>query len=144
MGYAINAIMAAGGGDMEEAYKNFIITCGEDLDESLTNRKDTYAGLHGTACGGAWLAAVFGFGGLSLSDRGLRINPHLPAQWRSLRFNLTLRGVVVDVAIDREQVTLKVGHERQAEIPIAVAGQALTLRSGDTYTVRRTDPSHNA
>ena len=136
MSYAINAIMAAEVGDLDEAYKNFIITCGEDLDEGLTDRKDTYAGLHGTACGGAWLAAVCGFGGICLSEQGLRINPRLPAQWNALRFNLVLRGVVVNVAIDRVQVVLTVGPERKAEISVTVAGQALLLRTSESYTVR--------
>jgi trehalose/maltose hydrolase-like predicted phosphorylase len=53
-----------------------------------------------------------------------------------LRFNLVLRGVVVNVAIDREQVVLTVGPERKAEISVTVAGQALLLRTGERYTVR--------
>jgi len=136
MSFAINALMAADMGALDEAYKNFIITTGLDLDEALTGRRDTYAGVHGTACGGAWLTAVFGFGGVHLSDQGLRINPNLPPQWSSLRFNLALRGVVVNVAIDREQVALSVGQERKIELPVTVAGQPLLLRSGATYAVR--------
>ncbi len=66
MSFVLNCIMAADMGDMEAAYRHFIITCGEDLDEGLTGRRDTYAGLHGTASGGAWMAAVFGFGGVHL------------------------------------------------------------------------------
>jgi kojibiose phosphorylase len=135
MSFAINALMAADLGLLDEAYKNFIITTGVDLDEALTGRKDTYAGIHGTACGGAWLAAIFGFGGVHLSDQGLSIRPNLPPRWNSLRFNLALRGVVVNVAIDREQVVLQVGHERKIQIPATVAGQSLTLKTGETYTV---------
>ncbi|MCK4341486.1 MAG: glycoside hydrolase family 65 protein [Phycisphaerae bacterium] len=136
MSFALNAIMAADVGDLDEAYQNFIITTGADLDEGLTGRKDTYAGLHGTACGGAWLAAVFGFGGVCLSEKGLRINPNLPPRWTGLRFNLVLRGVVVNVAIDREEVMLNVGRERRVTIPVTIAGEPLTLTSGQTYTVR--------
>ena len=136
MSFAINALTAADMGALDEAYKNFIITTGLDLDEALTGRRDTYAGVHGTACGGAWLTAVFGFGGVHLSDQGLRIDPNLPPQWSSLRFNLALRGVVVNVAIDREQVALSVGQERKIELPVTVAGQPLLLRSGATYAVR--------
>jgi kojibiose phosphorylase len=152
MSFAVNAIMAADLADLHEAYKHFIITTGLDLDEALTGRKDTYAGLHGTACGGAWMAAVFGFGGVHLplsqvawpgpEQAGgaesflLRINPNLPPQWSALRFNLVLQGAVLNVAIDREQVVLKVGSERRVGIPIAVAGQPIVLKSGETYTVR--------
>ena len=135
MSFVINAITSAEVGRMDEAYKNFIITCGEDLDEALTGRKDTYAGLHGTACGGAWMAAVLGFGGVSLTDDGLCIKPNLPAQWSGLRFGLCVRGVRIQVAIDRSQVALQVGRERNLELPATIAGQPLTLRSGETYAI---------
>ena len=139
MSFAINAIMAADVGELDEAYKHFIITTGLDLDEALTGRRDTYAGLHGTAAGGAWLAAVCGFGGVCLSEKGLRINPNLPPKWSRLRFKLALRGVVVDVAIDRDEVVLTVEKGRRVEIPISVAGQTLTLSAGQTYRVRYHD-----
>ncbi len=161
MSFAINAFMAADVGDLEEAYKNFIITTGMDLDEALTGRKDTYAGLHGTACGGAWLAAVFGFGGVHLWDgearQGeapaeppregeapaeprLRIAPNLPPKWNALRFNLVLQGVVVNVAIDRQQVVLRVGQERRVDIAAVIAGRTMLLKSGESYQVSVCSP----
>jgi kojibiose phosphorylase len=153
MSFVLNCIMAADVGDLQDAYKNFIITCGEDLDEGLTGRKDTYAGLHGTASGGAWMAAVFGFGGvhLPLPDSGparegaraserdealLRIQPNLPPQWTALRFNLVLRGVVLNVAMDRTQVTVKAVSGPKVEVPIRLAGKAVTLSPGKSETVR--------
>ena len=136
MSFVLNSIIAADMGEMDNAHEDFIISAGEDLDEELTGRKDTYAGLHGTAAGGAWMAAVFGFGGVCLSEKGLRINPNLPPKWTGLRFNLVLRGVVVNVAIDREQVVLKAGTERPLELPVTVAGRPLTVKSGETYAVR--------
>ncbi len=136
MSFALNAIMAADMGELEDAYRHFLISAGEDLDEALTGRKDTYAGLHGTASGGAWMAAVFGFGGVHLSERGLRIRPNLPPRWTALRFNLVLRGTVVRVALDQRQVVLTVAPTPVLELPVEVAGQRLTLRSGEAYTVR--------
>ena len=96
---------------------------------------DTYAGLHGTASGGAWMAAVFGFGGVHLSEQGLRITPNLPEKWQSLRFNLVIRGEVLRVTIDRQQVTVEVGNERGLELPARIADNAVTLRSGQTCRV---------
>jgi kojibiose phosphorylase len=135
MSFAVNAIAAADAGDLDEAYRNFRITAGMDLDEKLTGRHDTHAGLHGTAMGGAWLAAVFGFGGVCLSERGLRINPNLPPQWNALRFSLMLRGEVVNVAIERSEITLRAGDEGTLELPLTVAGNELVLRSGQTLRV---------
>lgn len=137
LSFAVNAVMAADLGEMEEAYQNFLISAGMDLDESLTGRHDTHAGLHGAALGGAWMAAVFGFGGVCLSDKGLRINPNLPPLWDGLCFNLVLRGEIVRVAIDRTDVSLRVGNERSVEIPVRVSGEELVLRSGEEYCVRR-------
>jgi len=135
MSFVLNAIMAADMGEMDAAYENFIISAGEDIDEELTGRKDTYAGLHGTASGGAWMAAVFGFGGVHLSEQGLRITPNLPEKWQSLRFNLVIRGEVLRVTIDRQQVTVDVGNERGLELPVRIAANAVTLRSGQTCRV---------
>lgn len=136
MSFAINALMALDVGDLAEAYRNFIITTGIDLDEALTGRKDTDAGLHGTALGGAWLTAVCGFGGVRLDAQGLRIEPRLPPAWSGLRFHLVKEGVGLHVAIDRRDVTLTAGSERTAELTIHVAGQAVRLRSGETRCVR--------
>jgi len=164
MSFVLNSIMAADMGEHDDAYKNFIISAGEDIDEGLTGRKDTYAGLHGTASGGAWMAAVMGFGGVNLAEgptRGaethpaltlahapspagpvttgssvLRINPNLPQQWTELRFNLVLRGVTLHVAIDHTQVTLTLGKERKLELPLPVAGKPLVLKSGESQTVK--------
>ncbi|MFQ5806989.1 MAG: glycoside hydrolase family 65 protein [Phycisphaerae bacterium] len=135
MSFAINAIAAADVGNLDEAYRNFIIAAGMDLDEELTGRRDTHAGLHGTAMGGAWLAAVFGFGGVSISENGPRINPKLPAKWTSLRFNLLLRGEVVNVNIGRREIVLTAENKRGVELALSVAGRAKTLRSGETVRV---------
>jgi trehalose/maltose hydrolase-like predicted phosphorylase len=81
------------------------------------------------------MAAVFGFGGLHSSDRGLRLNPNLPPRWSGLRFNLVLHGERVAVAIDRRQVRFEAGAERSVDIPISVGGRAIMLKSGQTMTV---------
>ncbi|MBN2445565.1 MAG: glycoside hydrolase family 65 protein [Phycisphaerae bacterium] len=132
MSFVINSIMAADMGEIDTAYQNFLISAGEDLDEDLTGRKDTYAGLHGTASGGAWMAAVFGFGGVNLSSRGLRINPKLPPKWKALRFNMVLRGVTVRVEITRHEVVLIADEAPGFELSLTVAGKPLTLCGGNS------------
>jgi kojibiose phosphorylase len=39
-----------------------------------------------------WQGAVFGFGGLRLTDQGITTAPRLPAHWQRLRFKLFDRG----------------------------------------------------
>lgn len=123
MAFPVNALLAADLGELDDAYRNFMIAAGMDLDESLTGRRDTADGLHGTAMGGAWMAAVFGFGGVGLSDKGLQIDPRLPGTWSGLRFKLAVRGQRVEVAIDREAVTLSVEGDGPLALPVTVAGQ---------------------
>jgi len=135
MSFAINSIMAADMGEMDRAYREFLITAGQDLDEELTGRKDTYAGLHGTAAGGAWMAAVFGFGGVCLSEHGLRIAPKLPPGWALLRFRLAFRGRVLDAAIDPHEVTVAVAGYGPADLSVSIAGRRLLLEEGRTYRV---------
>ncbi|MBU0616982.1 MAG: hypothetical protein KKI02_04640, partial [Planctomycetes bacterium] len=136
MSFAINAIAAADVGNLDEAYRNFMIAAGMDLDQELTGRQDTHAGLHGTALGGAWQAVVFGFGGVSLSEHGLRINPKLPVHWQRVRFNLVLRGELVRFEIDAREVVLIAGNARGIEVPITIAGQERVLRSAEVVRVR--------
>jgi trehalose/maltose hydrolase-like predicted phosphorylase len=130
MSFALNALAALDAGDVDEAYRQFVMTTGMDLDESLTGRQDTHAGLHGTAAGGAWLAAVCGFGGVRLTADGIHIDPTLPPAWQGLRFRLLLRGVEVRVAIDRNEVTLVATGEPQMELPVTLAGQRAPLTHG--------------
>ena len=132
MSFVVNAIMATEIGDLDEAYRQFLISAGMDIDESLTGRRDTYAGLHGTAAGGAWMAAVQGFGGVYLSESGLRINPKLPAQWSELRFNVMYRGQVLQVRVGGDQVEVTATRESAKEVSLVVAGQAVTLAGGET------------
>lgn len=131
MSFAINALAAADAGQLDEAYHNFLISAGMDLDESLTGRHDTHAGLHGTAMGGAWLAAVLGFAGLSLSQRGLRVSPRLPTAWSGMSLRLALRGKLVNVHLDHQHVTLSTTGG-QLELPITVGDQQVRIAPGKT------------
>lgn len=133
--FAAHALVAAEVGDLEEAYRHFVITTGMDLDESLTGRRDTHLGLHGTAAGGAWRAAVEGFGGFRLTDAGPRFRPRLPARWDRLRFKVALRGMEIAATVTRDQLVLEAGSQRRAEVPVTLAGRPRVLRTGETLAV---------
>jgi Trehalose and maltose hydrolases (possible phosphorylases) len=45
-------------------------------------------GIHAAVMGGIWQCCVNGFGGVRVVDGQLRIEPHLPANWKSLSFRL--------------------------------------------------------
>lgn len=135
MSFALNSIMAAEMGEPQDAYRDFIISAANDLDEELTGRRDTYAGLHGTGMGGAWMAAVFGFGGVSLSSRGLRIRPKLPEKWSRLTIPLMYQGERLNIDITQTEVRISAGRERAVALEMEVCGRAVRIRSGEVVTI---------
>ena len=58
--------------------------------------------------GGAWMAAVLGFGGLRTDEHGATITPRLYRRWKSLQFNLTYRG-------DRFRITRDLRYDASPE-----------------------------
>ncbi len=130
MSYVVNSIMAKEMGEMDDAYRDFIVSAGMDLDPTLTGRDDTHEGLHGTALGGAWMAAVFGFGGVTLGHNGLTINPRLPARWNSMMFKLVLRGELLEFKITHKNIEITIDDKASLSMPAVIAGKETRLESG--------------
>jgi trehalose/maltose hydrolase-like predicted phosphorylase len=130
MSFPINATFAAEVGDLDYAYEQFLIAARMDLDEDMTGRNDTYAGLHGTAMGGAWMAAVLGFGGVCLRPDSLRIRPRLPKAWTRLGFPLRYRGAELRVEIDRSGVRIQRDAAPGEPVRLEIMGQVHELRPG--------------
>jgi kojibiose phosphorylase len=80
---SVHALVAARLGDVALAERYFRQTAAIDLDNRFGNAA---GGVHIGALGGLWQAAVLGFGGLSCGPEGPRLEPHLPAFCRELRF----------------------------------------------------------
>ncbi|MES2255577.1 MAG: glycosyl hydrolase family 65 protein [Pseudomonadota bacterium] len=87
-------------------------------------------GIHIAALGGVWQMAIFGFGGISLLDDGIAIDPKLPARWRSLKFSLMWRGRDLQIKINQNlnsiNATLKCGKPMK----LVVEGEPYELRFG--------------
>lgn len=87
---AMHAWVAARLGLTEEAYDLMYHATHIDLHDNKGNVRD---GIHAAACGGVWQALVFGFCGLKIDAQGeLTLDPHLPAHWRRVQFNVYYRG----------------------------------------------------
>ncbi len=87
----IQAILACRMGDVEAAYPFFMQAALVDLKDLRLNAEH---GVHGAAAGSVWQAAVFGFGGVRVTEQGLVSEPRLPAHWRRLKFKIVYRGEV--------------------------------------------------
>ncbi len=92
----VHSIMAARIGDAEKAYKYFMRTIRLDLDDINSNTKD---GLHLANAGGAYMAIVYGFGGLRIKEDGVHINPSKPERWKGYSFKFDYMGCLVKVNV---------------------------------------------
>lgn len=68
-------------------------------------------GTHPAAAGGAYMTTVNGFGGVSIENGQLQVNPQLPDHWKRLKFTIQVNGSLYEVIETREkddQITVKV------------------------------------
>lgn len=91
-------------GNVEWAYPFFVKSANIDLTgESKQFAGSIYiGGTHPAASGGAWMAAVLGFGGLKAEEGRLTVRPRLPKKWSRLAFKVKVRGEKYFVDITRE------------------------------------------
>ena len=119
---AIHSILAAELGEMEAAVSFFGYATRLDLDNYNRNTRE---GLHITSIAMAWANIVYGFAGLRSDGAQLRFAPRLPQRWKKLTFELTYRGRILRVTMERGQTRFSLQ-----------AGASMTLQVYDTlYTL---------
>jgi hypothetical protein len=116
---AICAAVLARAGRPDEAMSLWDLAARLDL-EDLTGT--TAGGLHLATMGGLWQAVAYGFAGIHPSGKGLRIDPHLPARWTSLRINLRYHGEPVVITVEHDGVTV----DSDLPVPLIIRGAAAT------------------
>jgi trehalose/maltose hydrolase-like predicted phosphorylase len=124
---AIHALLAARLGKMELAQHYFRQAAAIDLEDT---RGDGAFGVHMATLGGLWQAAVFGFGGLTLEDSGVRLDPHLPVTWRRLAFNIRWRGRQMRFEVRRDPAQVSAWLEHGPPLSINVHGDRQRLSRG--------------
>jgi alpha,alpha-trehalose phosphorylase len=92
----IFSIVASEVGYRDKAYAYFMETARLDLDNTHAN---TEYGVHTAAMAGTWLGVAYGFGGMRLSDAGLRFAPLLPGQWSGYSFQVRVHGALLAVEV---------------------------------------------
>src|SRR6185312_16000048 len=102
------AMVAADIGKLDWAYNYFLKTAKIDIEAKYKVFVGTIfmGGSHPAANGGAWMTAVFGFGGVSANTKAVAINPKLYKKWRSLQFNLVYKGDRFGIKIARKEVQI--------------------------------------
>lgn len=124
---SIHALVAARLGDVPLAAKYFRQAAQIDLANNMGNAA---GGVHAAALGGLWQAAVFGFAGLEVHDDGLSLTPHLPANWKALRFPLQWRGRQLSVQVKNDPLSIEVQLPQTAEPAPAAGGEAESASAG--------------
>lgn len=118
----IHSILAAELGYHKLAFEYWGHAARLDLDDYNRN---TNKGLHTTSMAAAWLNVVYGFGGMRSDGARLTFNPSLPKKWKSFTFQVTRRGSVLAVKIDRKQATFWI--ESGDTFDIEVFGKVLKV-----------------
>ncbi len=100
---SVHSIIAAEIGKYKEAYELFRFATRLDLDNYNRN---TNEGLHMTSIAAAWMNIVYGFGGMRSDGEQLSIEPSIPVAWDSYQFSIVYRGVLMEVRITKDTVSL--------------------------------------
>ncbi|WEV46904.1 hypothetical protein OZX62_00975 [Bifidobacterium sp. ESL0690] len=120
---ASQCILAAEVGYGDLAMQYFLESLYADVANLHSNTSD---GIHLASAGGVWMSVVAGFGGLRDSGgEELSIDPHLPNEWESLTYRLTIHGSRLVITVTHGDVTVR-----------RVSGDPVTLQvKGELRTV---------
>jgi len=101
---SIHALVAAKLNLMDKALEYFNLSTEFDF---VNYNNDTAAGIHIGNFGGLWQAMVFGFAGLEMCDGKLCFKPHLPENWKSLKFTLKFRGEFFRIKVNNKNIEIR-------------------------------------
>lgn len=76
----------------------------------------TSEGIHAGVMAGTVLIALNTFAGLNYRNEILHLNPNLPKQWKSMKFNLTFKGIHYSFEIASNKIKVKTNKKAQIVI----------------------------
>jgi len=132
------AMVAAEFGDLDFAYKYFLKTAKIDIEAKYNVHVGTIfmGGSHPAANGGAWMTAVFGFGGLRADEKQVAINPRLYKTWKKLQFNLAYKGDRFNIKILNDSVEVVAAPTNRRKHTFVVTGQSAVCAPGKCVSVK--------
>jgi trehalose/maltose hydrolase-like predicted phosphorylase len=125
------AIVAAEIGEMDFAYEYFMKTATIDL----TGKSKQYVGdlfiggTHPAANGGAWLAVIRGFCGITLGDDGVAIAPRLPRHWERVVVPYRVGKNAYEITVEKERVGINVLRQSGPHPRFTFRGAPVALAS---------------
>ena len=94
---AMHSLIASDLGLTEAAYRYFIQSAGIDLRDKMGNSGH---GIHAATAGGLLQAALYGFAGINVTEKGVVVNPRLPRNWKSMKFQVWYKGKRICMTIN--------------------------------------------
>jgi nigerose phosphorylase len=132
------ALVAADIGKLDRAYHYFLKTAKIDIEAKYKVYVGTIfmGGSHPAANGGAWMTAVFGFGGVRANAEHVVINPKLYKKWDALQFNLVYQRDRFSIKITPKDVTVRSDASNQTRHTFRVTGKSMVCAPGKTAAVK--------
>ena len=126
------AMVAAEFGNIDFAYNYFMKTAKIDIEAKYHVYVGTIfmGGSHPAANGGAWMTAVFGFGGVRATAEHVIINPRLYKKWNKLQFNMIYKGDRFNIKISQNDVEIIADSLNKKNHTFLVSGQAVDCVPG--------------
>ncbi|MCH2213981.1 MAG: family 65 glycosyl hydrolase domain-containing protein [Flavobacteriales bacterium] len=128
----VHVVLAAKLGMHAKAYEMYLRTARLDLDDY---NHEADEGLHITSMAGTWMAVVEGFGGKRIKNGVLSLDPMIPDQWTSYRFNIVYRETVLSISVNGDGVSVK--NESGDACDILVYGKSVSVPQGETISVTK-------
>jgi maltose phosphorylase len=126
----IHSIMAAKLGDEKRSYEFYLSASRLDLDDY---NSDTDEGLHVTSMGGTWMAIIQGFGGMRLRNNMLSFSPFIPEKWESFAFKIIFRNHLLNIAIDKANVSIF--NEANQPLEVKIYNEVYTIDANSKVVV---------
>ncbi len=135
----VHAYVADLVGHKEKASEYLLESLKSDIYD--TQGGTTQEGIHAGVMGGTLDLFLRSFGGLTISEDRICLNPKLPEAWQSIKFNVRYKNIWFNVIIEKKKITVvaepvhKNALQSSTEIPIEINNQTHHLRSGKACVV---------
>ena len=101
----------------------------------------TQEGIHAGVMGGTLDLFLRSFGGLTISEDRICLNPKLPEKWQSIKFNVRYKNIWFNVAVEKGKITViaepvhKNALQPTTKIPIEINNRTYHIHAGEVCLV---------
>ena len=131
LSFASHSLLAAQLGRTQEAYSLFQRACAVDLGPGMRSSQE---GIHAASMGGIWQDVVLGFCGVSQTENGVSLSPHLPEKWGKVEFSVIYRGNRIAFAVSHAEISAH--NQGKNAVPLCLPDGSVQLAAGASHLCR--------